>query len=122
MAAGIPAAVSMKRPSGVDAGSKRSARIAKNIPYGFVPSAFNTWTTFLPESGLASRNRYLPAGNVTPGIETGPLNVNSVRLSRICAVLGFSNTQASSATEQVKKTTCLNMFGSSYLREQVSSQ
>ena len=32
IAAGIPAPVSMKRTSGVGAGSKRSARIAKNIP------------------------------------------------------------------------------------------
>jgi hypothetical protein len=54
----------------------------------------------------------LPAGNVTPGIETGPLNVNNVRLSRVCAVLGVSIPHASRATEQAKKTVCLSMFGS----------
>jgi hypothetical protein len=48
---------------------------------------------------------------VTPGIETGPLNVNNVRLSKVCAVLGVSITQASRATEQAKKTTRLSMFG-----------
>src|SRR5690349_15946997 len=120
MAAGIPAAVSMKRTSGFAAGSNRSARMEKNIPYGLVPSALNTWTTLALDSGLAGRNRYGPAGNVTPGMETGPLKVNSVRLSRGCALLDVTVTQ-SRATEQAKKTLRLRMCGPPVTGEPVRS-
>jgi hypothetical protein len=102
----------MNRTSGADAGSNRSARIEKNIPYGLVPSALNTWTTFLPESGFASRKRYWPAGSVMPGIETGVLNVNTVRLSKGCAVLGPAVATTSRTTEQAERTVRLSMFGS----------
>src|SRR5687768_7518521 len=112
IAAGVPDAVSMNRISGVEAGSNRSAAIVKNMPYGFVPSAFNTCTTLLLEFGSASRKRYRPAGSVTPGNVMGPLKVKRVRLSRGCADTGAAKRQANTATAQTKpKMRVLSMIG-----------
>src|SRR5512145_3045435 len=102
IAGGTPDAVSMKRTSGVEAGSNRSADIVKNSPYGFVPSAFRTCTTLLLECGSASLKRYCPAGSVTPGSVTGALNVKSVRLSRGCADTAAAIRQTNTVTAQAK--------------------
>jgi len=123
MAAGVPDAVSMKCSSGDEAGSSRSAGIVKNSPYGLVPSAFSTCTTLLLLLGSASRKRYWPAGSVTPGNVTGPLNVKSVRLSRGCADTGAATRQTNTATAQAKpKTRLLSMIGPPYLCVDVPRQ
>src|SRR5512145_1012238 len=106
----------MNRTSGDEAGSRRSAAIVKNTPYVLVPSAFNTCTTFELLLGSASRNRYWPAGRVTPGSATGPLNVNNVRLSRGCAETGAAIRQTNTVTAQAKpKIRVLSMIGPPYL-------
>src|SRR6202011_3853157 len=65
------------------------------------PSLLSTWIT-PGEFGSTNRNKYVPAGSVTPGNDTGPLKVKSVLLStglvdQTCALAGGATTTASSA-------------------------
>ena len=75
IAGGMFPEVSMKRISGSFGAFISWLGIVWSIASGVLPSALSTLMTLRLELGSASRNRYLPAGRVTPGNVIGVVNV-----------------------------------------------